>query len=328
MIAAGSAERGLRPAERGQRRMSRHRGSFRRRQHRARLRRADAAPRRVRGGVRRRRRRADRRAQGHPELPGQRGRPASRRRRPSTTTGRSTAAPKRPPVVEEIATADIVTTAVGPTILKFVAPVIVAGLRARGDEPPPLVVMACENAINATDVLAEHVRDRCRTTEWAALARKAIFANTAVDRIVPAQAADAGLDVTVETYFEWAIERPPFGGNEPAIPDATWVRRPRAVHRAKAVHRQHRSRVDGLPRVRQGHRQAQRRAGRRRGARPRCRACWPRPSNCWWTSTSSPRGAAGLRRQDPAAGSPTRTCRTPSTGWAGNRCASCPARSG
>jgi mannitol-1-phosphate 5-dehydrogenase len=55
------------------------------------------------------------------------------------------------------------------------------------------------------------------------LSRKAIFANTAVDRIVPAQAADAGLDVTVETYFEWAIERTAFGGNEPTIPDATWV---------------------------------------------------------------------------------------------------------
>jgi len=50
-----------------------------------------------------------------------------------------------------------------------------------------------------------------------------VFANTAVDRIVPGQAPDAGLDVTVETYFEWAIERPPFGGGEPSIPDATWV---------------------------------------------------------------------------------------------------------
>jgi mannitol-1-phosphate 5-dehydrogenase len=129
---------------------------------------------------------------------------------------------EEPLVIEEIAKADIVTTAVGPTILKFVAPVIVAGLRSRGDDARPLVVMACENAINATDVLAEHVRTAAGD-EWDALSRKAIFANTAVDRIVPAQAADAGLDVTVETYFEWAIERPAFGGNEPTIPDATWV---------------------------------------------------------------------------------------------------------
>jgi mannitol-1-phosphate 5-dehydrogenase len=84
-------------------------------------------------------------------------------------------------------------------------------------------VMACENAINATDVLAGHIRSAVPEAEWPAVAAKAVFANTAVDRIVPAQAADAGLDVTVETYFEWAIERPPFGGGEPSIPDATWV---------------------------------------------------------------------------------------------------------
>ena len=128
-----------------------------------------------------------------------------------------------PAVVAEIAAADIVTTAVGPTVLKFVAPLIAAGLRQRAGGAAPLAVMACENAINATDVLAGHIRSAVPEAEWPAVAAKAVFANTAVDRIVPAQAADAGLDVTVETYFEWAIERPPFGGGEPSIPDATWV---------------------------------------------------------------------------------------------------------
>jgi mannitol-1-phosphate 5-dehydrogenase len=127
-----------------------------------------------------------------------------------------------PAVIAEIASADIVTTAVGPTVLKFVAPVIAAGLRKRPDGAAPLVVMACENAINATDALAGHIRSAVPDEEWPAVAAKAVFANTAVDRIVPAQ-SQAGLDVTVEAYFEWAIERPPFGGNEPSIPDATWV---------------------------------------------------------------------------------------------------------
>jgi mannitol-1-phosphate 5-dehydrogenase len=126
-------------------------------------------------------------------------------------------------VVDEIASADIVTTAVGPTVLKFVAPVIAAGLRKRPGGAAPLAVMACENAINATDALVEHIRANVPEDEWPAIAARAIFANTAVDRIVPAQAPDAGLDVTVESYFEWAIERPPFGGNEPSIADATWV---------------------------------------------------------------------------------------------------------
>jgi mannitol-1-phosphate 5-dehydrogenase len=127
-----------------------------------------------------------------------------------------------PAVIAEIASADIVTTAVGPAVLKFVAPTIAAGLRKRPDGAAPLAVMACENAINATDALAGHIRSGVPDAEWPAVAAKAVFANTAVDRIVPAQSQD-GLDVTVETYFEWAIERPPFGGDEPSIPDATWV---------------------------------------------------------------------------------------------------------
>ena len=128
-----------------------------------------------------------------------------------------------PAVVDELASADIVTTAVGPTVLKFVAPVIAEGLRKRAEGAAPLAVMACENAINAPDALREHIRSAVPDAEWPAVEARAVFANTAVDRIVPAQAPDAGLDVTVETYFEWAIERPPFAGNEPTIPDATWV---------------------------------------------------------------------------------------------------------
>jgi len=128
-----------------------------------------------------------------------------------------------PAAIAEIASADIVTTAVGPRVLQFVAPVIAAGLPERPGGAAPLAVMACENAINATDVLAGHIRSAVADAEWPAVAAKAVFANTAVDRIVPAQSSEAGLDVTVESYFEWAIERPPFGGNEPSIPDATWV---------------------------------------------------------------------------------------------------------
>lgn len=126
-------------------------------------------------------------------------------------------------LMREIAAADIVTTAVGPTVLKFVAPTIAAALQRRDPGRPRLAVMACENAINATDVLAGHIREHCSADEWSAIAGRAVFANTAVDRIVPAQSPDAGLDVTVETYFEWAIESPPFGDSAPGIPDATWV---------------------------------------------------------------------------------------------------------
>ena len=125
-------------------------------------------------------------------------------------------------VVAEIATADIVTTAVGPHILKFVAPVIAKGIAARAAGLAPLQVMACENAINATDILKSEV-----AAQWdpaaGSLDDDAVFANTAVDRIVPNQEAGQGLDVTVETFYEWVIDRTPFAGKEPVIPGATFV---------------------------------------------------------------------------------------------------------
>jgi mannitol-1-phosphate 5-dehydrogenase len=125
-------------------------------------------------------------------------------------------------VVAEIATADVVTTAVGPHILKFVAPVIARGIAARASGLAPLQVMACENAINATDILKEEV-----AAQWdpaaGSLGATAVFANTAVDRIVPNQEAGQGLDVTVETFYEWVIDRTPFGDSAPVIPGATFV---------------------------------------------------------------------------------------------------------
>lgn len=123
-------------------------------------------------------------------------------------------------VTAAIAQADVVTTAVGAHILKFIAPNIAAGIAARSADGPKLAVMACENAIRATDMLAEQVQANYAGTD---LADKVIFANTAVDRIVPGQAADAGLNVTVENYYEWAIESGPFGDRAPEIAGVTWV---------------------------------------------------------------------------------------------------------
>ena len=125
-------------------------------------------------------------------------------------------------VIEEVAGANVVTTAVGPTILKFVAPHIVAGLALRDPASPPLQIMACENAINATDLLRDEIASLAGDA-WDALSGRAVFANTAVDRIVPEQPEGSGVDVTVEPFYEWAIERPPFGDDPPSIPGAHFV---------------------------------------------------------------------------------------------------------
>jgi len=126
-------------------------------------------------------------------------------------------------VIAEIATADVVTTAVGPNILRFVAPLIAAAISKRDAQLAPLAVMACENAINATDLLRVEIEKTLTPDAAAGLASLAVFANTAVDRIVPNQAPGAGLDVTVEDFFEWVIESTPFAGNAPAIAEAHFV---------------------------------------------------------------------------------------------------------
>lgn len=122
-------------------------------------------------------------------------------------------------VVAAIATADIVTTAVGARILQYVAPVIAKGLNARHEKQPHLAVIACENAIGGTDILAAEVRKHSP-------AHNAIFANCAIDRIVPEQ--HGGLDVTIESFFEWVVDRTPFtkGGGASQTPElfgVTWV---------------------------------------------------------------------------------------------------------
>jgi mannitol-1-phosphate 5-dehydrogenase len=132
-------------------------------------------------------------------------------------------------LIEEIASADVVTTAVGPRVLPFVAPVIARGIQRRiesGDdvtEPGRLAVFACENAINATDGLEALVRAALPEAIADALDAHAVFANTAIDRIVPAQDPRAGLDVTLEPFFEWVIDRTPFSGEPPAITGVHWV---------------------------------------------------------------------------------------------------------
>lgn len=125
-------------------------------------------------------------------------------------------------VADEIASADVVTTAVGPTILPFVAPHILEGLARRDFDAKPLQVMACENAIGATDTLRGEI-EKLAGDAWGDLSARAVFANTAVDRIVPGQPAGAGVDVTVEPFFEWAIEQGPFGDDRPNIPGAHFV---------------------------------------------------------------------------------------------------------
>ncbi|KAB8073846.1 mannitol-1-phosphate 5-dehydrogenase [Aspergillus leporis] len=126
-------------------------------------------------------------------------------------------------VVKEISTADVVTCAVGPNILKFIAPVIAKGIDARTEEKP-VAVIACENAIGATDTLHGFIKQHTNQDRLDSLYDRAAFANSAIDRIVPNQPPNSGLNVRIEKFYEWAVEQKPFGKwGHPDIPAIHWV---------------------------------------------------------------------------------------------------------
>ncbi|KAK3939023.1 mannitol-1-phosphate 5-dehydrogenase [Diplogelasinospora grovesii] len=129
-------------------------------------------------------------------------------------------------LIQEIATADVVTCSVGPNILKFIAPVVAKGIDQRPNDLPPIAVIACENAIGATDTLAEHIKDPQNTPSHRIEDHheRARYANSAIDRIVPAQDPDAGLDVKLEKFYEWVVESEPFKDHSvPSIEGINWV---------------------------------------------------------------------------------------------------------
>lgn len=126
-------------------------------------------------------------------------------------------------VVQEISTADVVTCAVGPNILKFIAPVIAKGIDIRST-PKPLAIIACENMISGTSTLHGFINDNTDSERLKTLGERAQFANSAIDRIVPAQAPDSGLNVRIEKFYEWVVETKPFGSvGHPDIPAIHWV---------------------------------------------------------------------------------------------------------
>lgn len=122
-------------------------------------------------------------------------------------------------VVNEIKEADIITTAVGVRILKFVAPAIAKGIAARkaAGVEKPLNIVACENAIRATSQLKEltYALLDSETAAWAA--EHVGFADCSVDRIVPPVRSENPIDVVVENFYEWNVEEKSFVGEAPHI---------------------------------------------------------------------------------------------------------------
>lgn len=123
-------------------------------------------------------------------------------------------------IIDEIAKADVLTTAVGLRVLGFIAPAIAKGIQKRiadGSEAP-LNIIACENAIRATSQLKEHVYGILSDEEKAFCEKYVGFADCSVDRIVPPVRSENPVDVVVEKYCEWNVEKASLKGEIPEIP--------------------------------------------------------------------------------------------------------------
>jgi len=128
-----------------------------------------------------------------------------------------------PAVIKEIATADVVTCSVGPRVMKFIAEPIAKGIAERDSSLKPLAVIACENAINATNTLRDFILGHLDEKAKSNIGSSAQFANSAIDRIVPIQDEGAGLNVKIEKFYEWCVEEAPFKGTPPPIKGVHFV---------------------------------------------------------------------------------------------------------
>ena len=122
-------------------------------------------------------------------------------------------------IVEEIAKAEVITTAVGLTILPRIAPTFVAGIKAKiaNGSKEHLNIIACENALRASSQLKAHIYGALTEEEKAYCDEYVGFPDCSVDRIVPPMANEIPTDVVVENYYEWNVEKASFKGEIPEI---------------------------------------------------------------------------------------------------------------
>lgn len=116
---------------------------------------------------------------------------------------------------------DLVTTAVGPNVLKIIASTVAKALESRlaSGNTKPLNIIACENMVRGTTFLKEQVFTHLNQAIKDQVETLIGFVDSAVDRIVPPVQPDENdpLLVTVEEFSEWIVDKTQFKGKIPAI---------------------------------------------------------------------------------------------------------------
>lgn len=116
---------------------------------------------------------------------------------------------KEPEALKEaVLQADLITTAVGVSIVPHIGRALLHGIKERlhQEKITPFSIIACENAVGATKVLKDALYEGLSEEERALAEEYIGFPNSAVDRIVPMQKNENPLDVQVEPFFEWVVE--------------------------------------------------------------------------------------------------------------------------
>ena len=127
-------------------------------------------------------------------------------------------------VAAVIAGCDIMATAVGVRILKFIVPNIVAGLRKRwAENRGPLNIIICENLMDANKILANMIKEQLTDDEKTVFDESVGLVEASIGRMVPVQTKEMKdgnpLRVCVESYGFLPVDKAAFKGEIPEIPN-------------------------------------------------------------------------------------------------------------
>ena len=127
-----------------------------------------------------------------------------------------------PAVAQAIARCDIMATAVGARIRKFIVPNIVAGLRQRCAEGgKPLNIIICENLNDANKIIEGMIKEQLTDAEKAKFDETVGLVEASIGRMVPVQTEEMKdgepLRVCVESYGFLPVDGAAFKGEIPEI---------------------------------------------------------------------------------------------------------------